>query len=73
MEYYTINLSVQDIEQNKRLEEFMEKLLSVIKSMSKYEHIQPTRKYINLWYETYGIKHKGLIELYFKSKTKELK
>lgn len=72
MEIFNINITVDDIETNKHFRETMNKLLRVIKSMRKREHIDATRKYIDLWYKTFGEKNKKIIELYFKTKSNEV-
>lgn len=64
---------INGTENNKKFQEIMEKVFSVIKSINKKEHIKTTRNYLNFWYNTYGEKNKELIELYFKSKIKEIK
>jgi len=48
------------------------KLLSVIKSMTHYKHIEAVRTYINLYYRKNGIKDKEMIEYYFKVKKRNL-
>ena len=73
MEIFSINITIDDIETNKHFREEMKKVLRVIKSMSNREHIPATRKYIDLWYKSKGENHKNLIEIYFKSKSKEVK
>jgi hypothetical protein len=73
MEIFNINIRVDDIEPNKHFREIMKKLLRVIKSMNNREQIHATRKYIDLWYKTYGDNHKKIIELYFKTKSNEVK
>lgn len=73
METFRIDISVKDIEQNQKLQGIMKKVLKVIKSMENREQIQATRRYIDLWYKKYGDNHKGLIEIYFKSKSNEVK
>jgi len=72
MEIFSINITIDDIEPNKHFREIMKKLLRVIKSMKKREHIDATRRYIDLWYKNYGENHKNLIEIYFKSKSNEV-
>jgi len=73
MEIFNINITIDDIETNKHFREEMKKVLRVIKSMSNREHIPATRKYIDLWYKSKGENHKNLIEIYFKSKSNEVK
>jgi len=48
------------------------KLLDVIKSISASIHIPAVRKYIDLYYQKNGYKHKEMIEYYFKVKRKNL-
>jgi|TARA_B110000902_G_C14176445_1_gene538869 hypothetical protein len=50
------------------LEVVITKLLKVIDSIDRYEHIQSARNYIDLYYEMYGLQNKGIIEIYFRSK-----
>lgn len=73
METFRFDLTVNDIETNKHFREEMKKVLRVIKSMNNREHIPATRKYIDLWYKSKGENHKNLIEIYFKSKSNEVK
>ena len=73
METFRINLTVNDIEPNTYLREEMKKVLRVIKSMNNREQIEATRRYIDLWYKSKGEAHKKLIELYFKTKSNEVK
>lgn len=73
METFRINLTVNDIEPNTYLREEMKKVLQVIKSMNNREQIDATRRYIDLWYKSKGEAHKKLIELYFKTKSNEVK
>ena len=73
MDTFSISIRVEDIETNKNFREIMKKLLRVIKSMDNREQIRATRRYIDLWYRTYGEKHKNFIEIYFKSKSNEVK
>jgi hypothetical protein len=73
MEIFNINITIDDIETNKHFREIMKKLLRVIKSMKNREHIKPTRRYIDLWYKSYGERHYKIIELYFKTKSNEVK
>lgn len=48
------------------------KLIAVIRSMSNTIHIKTVRTYINLYYKKNGIKHKDMIEYYFKVKSRNL-
>jgi len=48
------------------------KLIAVIRSMSNTIHIKAVRTYINLYYQKNGIKHKDMIEYYFKVKSRNL-
>lgn len=48
------------------------KLIAVIRSMSNTIHIKTVRNYINLYYKKNGIKHKDMIEYYFKVKCRNL-
>jgi len=73
MEIFSINIRIDDIETNKHFREEMKKVLRVIKSMNNREQISATRKYIDLWYKSKGENHKNLIEIYFKSKSNEVK
>ena len=73
METFRINLTVNDIEPNTYLREEMKKVLRVIKSMNNRGQIDATRRYIDLWYKSKGEAHKKLIELYFKTKSNEVK
>lgn len=73
MEIFSINITIDDIEINKHFREEMKKVLRVIKSMNNREQIPATRKYIDLWYKSKGENHKNLIEIYFKSKSNEVK
>ena len=50
------------------LEVVIAKLLKVIDSIDRYEHIQTARNYIDLYYEMHGLQNKGIIEIYFRSK-----
>lgn len=69
---FSINFKINDLQIPVNLKDFMLKVFKVIQSMSKREHINTTRKYINLWYRNYGTENKQFIELYFKSKSKEI-
>jgi len=51
----------------------MKKLLKVIESTTKLDHIEGTRRYIDLYYKQYGELNKGIIELYFKKQIKVIK
>lgn len=51
----------------------MKKLLKVIESTTKLDHIDGTRRYIDLYYKKYGNLNKGIVELYFKKKVKDIK
>ena len=55
------------------LEKVMKKLLKVIESITKLDHIEGTRRYIDLYYRQYGTQNKGIIELYFKKQVKSIK
>ena len=48
------------------------KLIAVIRSMSNTIHIKAVRTYINLYYKKNGIKHRDMIEYYFKVKKRNL-
>lgn len=69
---FSINLKIDDLDIPLNLKDFMLKVLKVIQSMSKREHIEPTRTYIDLWYKKFGKTNEHFIELYFKSKSKEI-
>ena len=56
-----------------RLEKVIKKLLKVIESTTKLDHIEGTRRYIDLYYKQYGNVNKGIIELYFKKQVKSIK
>lgn len=74
MEIFQINLRIDDLKIiNRGLKKTMKKLLRVIKSMEKREHIQPTKRYMDLWFRAHGEEHRKLIEIYFKTKTNEIK
>ena len=51
----------------------MKKLLKVIESTTKLNHIEGTRRYIDLYYKQYGELNKGIIELYFKKQIRVIK
>ena len=55
------------------LEDVLDKLLKVINSMTSRDHIDGTRRYIDLYYKKFGQKHRSFVEVYFKSKIKILK
>jgi len=55
------------------LEKVMKKLLKVIESTTKLNHIDGTRRYIDLYYKQYGNLNRGIIELYFKKQVKSIK
>ena len=44
------------------------KLFKVIDSMNKVEHIDGVRRYIDLYYKSYGYVNKGIIEIYFRTR-----
>jgi len=46
----------------------IEKLLKVIDSIEKEEHILGVRNYIDLYYQMYGLQNKNLIEIYFRTR-----
>lgn len=46
----------------------IKKLLAVVDSMSKIQQVQTVRNYIDCYYKLYGIKNKGLIEIYFRTR-----
>lgn len=56
---------------NRMIEMILEKLIKVIDSMEKPEHIVGVRNYIDSYYKLYGIKNKGLIEIYFRTRSKK--
>ena len=47
----------------------MEKLLKVIDSMDKPEHMNGVRRYLDLYYQQYGLQNKGILEIYFRTRT----
>jgi hypothetical protein len=47
------------------------KLFKVIDSIEKIEHIEGVRRYIDLYYKQYGLQNKGLIEIYFRTRTEK--
>ncbi len=49
----------------------MEKLLKVIDSMNKPEHMKGVRRYIDLYYQEYGLQNKGILEIYFRTRTEK--
>lgn len=73
MDTFSIKVSINEIEKRKNFRELMKKLVKVIKSVENAEQLSSARKYIDLWYKTYGENHKIIIELYFKSKTNEVR
>jgi|TARA_B100000925_G_C21970308_1_gene457586 hypothetical protein len=73
MEIFNINIRLEDLQLNKNLKGTMKKVLKVIKSMERPEHIEVTRRYVDLWYRAFGDTHKTIIELYFKSKSNEIR
>jgi Iap family predicted aminopeptidase len=70
---FSIKISVNELEKRKNFRELMKKLVRVIKSVQNAEQLYSARNYIDLWYKSYGEKHKTIIELYFKSKTNEVR
>lgn len=73
MDTFSIKVSINEIEKRKNFRELMKKLVRVIKSVKNVEQLDSTRNYIDLWYKSYGEQHKTIIELYFKSKTNEVR
>lgn len=73
MDTFSIKVSINELEKRKNFRELMKKLVRVIKSVKNVEQLDSTRNYIDLWYKSYGEKHKTIIELYFKSKTNEVR
>jgi len=53
---------------NRFKEMVAKKLLRVIDSMEKVEHMEGVRRYIDLYYQQYGLQNKGLIEIYFRTR-----
>jgi hypothetical protein len=53
---------------NRIKEMVITKLLAVIDSMDKEEHINGVRRYIDLYYKSYGYANKGIIEIYFRTR-----
>lgn len=53
---------------NRIKEMAIQKLIKVIDSMEKIEHIRGVRNYIDLHYKIYGLQNKGLIEIYFRTR-----
>lgn len=49
------------------------KLIKVIESIKSTNHIDGTRRYIDLYYQQYGERNRGIIELYFNKTVKALK
>ena len=58
---------------DKLLEIMITKMFKVIDSMSSRDHINGTRRYIDLYYKQFGEKHKSVIEIYFKTRVKLVK
>ena len=48
---------------NKIKEMAISKLLKVIDSMEKIEHVDGVRKYIDLYYESFGDTNKGIVQI----------
>jgi len=53
---------------NRIKEMVIRKLLKVIDSMEKPEHMTGVRNYIDLYYQQYGLQNKGLIEIYYRTR-----
>lgn len=53
---------------NRLKEMSLKKLISVIDSMEKEQHVYGVRKYIDLHYKMYGLQNKNLIEIYFRTR-----
>lgn len=53
---------------NKIKEMAISKLLKVIDSMEKIEHVDGVRKYIDLYYQSFGDTNKGIVEIYFRTR-----
>jgi len=53
---------------NRTFEMIAQKLLKVIDSIDNREQIRAVRNYIDLYYRLHGTQHKGLIEVYFKTR-----
>lgn len=51
--------------------EVLEKLLKVVDSMDKPEHMNGVRRYIDLYYQEYGLQNKGILEIYFRTRTEK--
>jgi hypothetical protein len=49
----------------------MEKLLKVIDSIEKPEHVNGVRRYLDLYYQQYGLQNKGILEIYFRTRTEK--
>ena len=49
----------------------MEKLLKVVDSMEKPEHMIGVRRYLDLYYQQYGLQNKGILEIYFRTRTEK--
>lgn len=56
---------------NRLKEMVVRKLLKVIDSMEKVEHMEGVRRYIDLYYKQYGLQNKGLVEIYFRTRTEK--
>jgi hypothetical protein len=50
--------------------EVLEKLLKVVDSMEP-EHMNGVRNYIDLYYQEYGLQNKGILEIYFRTRTEK--
>ena len=53
---------------NKIKEMAISKLLKVIDSMEKIEHVEGVRNYIDLYYQSFGDTNKGIVEIYFRTR-----
>lgn len=53
---------------NKIKEMAISKLLKVIDSMENAEHVEGVRKYIDLYYQSFGDTNKGIVEIYFRTR-----
>ena len=73
MDFMNITLDITELFRSKTVQKEMKKLLLVIESMSKISHIDATRKYIDLWYKSFGTKNKNIIEMYYKSRINQIK
>ncbi len=56
---------------NRLKEMVVRKLLKVIDSMEKVEHMEGVRRYNDLYYKQYGLQNKGLVEIYFRTRTEK--